>query len=211
MLLDQPVDLRIRGLVGQEPAGPFEVVQDVDPTTVVATAPALQHHRPPVLAGEGLHIADHRHRCKGRYGDPELPERVERRPGQQLVAGEPAGLGARPEVHAGLDQGSEMAEWDQFVVEGHHVAVLGHLDEIVEVVESPDGVGGTGGDGGVVRRRRQDVEGHAIVDGRLMGHPGQLSATDHGHPSRSDRLAVRDGPLPRWRAPGHWKYSGRLT
>ena len=103
----------------------------------------------------------------------------------QLVLGVHQGLRRRSDRHALGDQGVEHRGRHVLVVERQCVGARRRPAQGVEVgVLADHHIGGDLG-GGIVGADGEDSQALAEGDRRLVGHPGQLSAANHGDDRRS--------------------------
>ncbi len=102
----------------------------------------------------------------------------EHHPSLDLVLAQAGGLGAGCHVVAQLGQAGQVRRRRLLVIHGHHVHLLGEGDEICQPLGSAPMVPGAGGDGGLVCLRAQDDDVHGQCDGGLVGHAGELAASD---------------------------------
>ena len=185
-----------------------------DPFAVVTASHGLQHHRPPVLAGEPLdrgHGVLHPSGCSrrgqvgvGRDGHPGI---VEAGPHPRLVDREPEGPGAR--AHHGALAGEELEEGeiDLLVVERHDVGTVGEQPQVLL-----DGGQAHQDLGRHLGRRVVGVGGEhhgpqPQAAGRFAGHAGQLAGA--GDPHRSCPCAAGTASLGRIGHEGQTTGSGR--
>jgi hypothetical protein len=111
------------------------------------------------------------------HGQTELREPL---PHQQLVLGEPQGVGAGMYSHARFDECVQDVLRHVLVIERHHVDLAGEREHGFDVGVVADAVFGE-------RRRHALCLGeHSQVDSELDGggnhHSGQLPTTDHSDP-----------------------------
>jgi hypothetical protein len=160
-----------------------------DPLAVVAAAGGLGDHRPADLVaedGQGGRVVDdsvRRARCT---------ERAEPGAHDGLVLSMDEGVRTRPNGDAGVHQFVQQVGWHVLVVEGDHVAAPGErLDGIRIGVVADRHVVHDGGRGGVGALGQQP-QSQPETGGRLVHHPGELTAADHADYERS--LGVRYHP-----------------
>ena len=171
-----------RDAVGQvalgDRSGFGDVLGERDTAAVVSTAGGLHHDRAIDPRREGLDV--------GRVGDLGEPrnrssEFLEPTAHHQLVLGVQQRPWRRCDVHALIDQGLQKVGGDVFVVERQGRGADGDAGQGVGVgVRTDDHVGSHLGRG-IVRRSGQHAQCLAKRDRGLVGHPGQLSAADHGY------------------------------
>jgi hypothetical protein len=120
------------------------------------------------------------------HRETELGESL---PHQQLVLGEPQGIGAGMHRHARVDECVQHVLRYVLVVERHHVDVAGEREHRFDVGVVADSVFGEH------RRHALCLGEHSQVDSELDGggdhHSGQLPTTDHSDPHPYAPFALR--------------------
>ena len=161
-----------------------------DALAVIPAPGGLGDDRPADLPGEGNHIRAGASTRPARAADAEVGEPLAH---DELVLGMDQGSRAGVQDRPGHSERLQDRTGDVLVVEGHHVAVPGEVEDGSQVVVRTDrrGRGDQGCAGG--GRLGEDAQGHAELGGRADHHPGELPGADDPDDREAAGSAVRGG------------------
>ncbi|GGX36019.1 hypothetical protein GCM10010353_58850 [Streptomyces chryseus] len=187
LLLREDRDAGFEGLLGV-----LLVAYEPDALAVVAAAHGLEDHREAAgLGGEGRRVRRVAHDAVARARRSDLREL---RSHDALVLGVHQCVGPRADGDAVRFQGPQVLGRDVLVIEGDHVAAAREGAQRVQIaVVADDDVADDLGRrvlGGVTEELESDAEG----DARLVGHTGELTATDHADYGERHSSRVSAGP-----------------